>query len=84
MDTTIFTNILFSALSIFLIFITIGLTFLIINIILVLKVIKKESEKIVEDINNARERVKDGGAMIASFVTHAVSFFNKFAKKSKK
>lgn len=91
MDTILFTNILFVAITLFLIFITVTFTILLIYIILVfkhinafLKAIKKESEKIAQDIDNVRGKIKDGEDMLVSFVTGIMSFFKNSRKKSKK
>lgn len=82
MDTIIFTNILFTTISIFLVFATICLVLLVIYTILVLKsiryffnVLKKGSEKIGEDIENVRSTV-------ISMLSFVLSFFKK-TKKSK-
>jgi len=82
MDTTIFTNILFTVLSIFLAFATVCLVFLVTHIILVLKsirhfldVIKDGSKKIAEDVENVR-------SSFISALSFIMSFFKKF-KKSK-
>ncbi len=91
MNTIIFQNILFLTLSIFLLFIIIGFTILTIHIIKVLKKISRffnlingEVEKIVSDIDGARNRIKDEGDKIKYFITYLLSFFKKHPKKSKK
>ena len=91
MDTTFSTNILFSMLSIFIFIATLGfavaMLFLISifkNINLALQVIKKEFEKISDDIEKAREKVRSGEAMIASFASYIASFFKGRPKDSKK
>jgi uncharacterized protein YoxC len=91
MDTTVFTNVLLSTLSIFLISITIGFLLFTIYIILVLRkihsflnIIKKESEKISQDIENVRGKINTGGTVIASSASYLLSLLKKKAKKSKK
>ncbi|OGZ73836.1 MAG: hypothetical protein A2908_01355 [Candidatus Staskawiczbacteria bacterium RIFCSPLOWO2_01_FULL_38_12b] len=90
MDTILSTNILFWALSIFVIFLTVFLTFLFVYIVLILKntrefltMVNSETQKVIGDIEDARQKVKEGGAAIISFLFHSLSFFKKH-KKSKK
>jgi Flp pilus assembly protein TadB len=91
MDTTIFTNILFIAISVFLIFITVGFVILMVYVVLVLKSInklfnhiRKESEKFAQDIGNVRGKIKSGEAMLVALIVGLVSFFKNHRKKSKK
>jgi predicted PurR-regulated permease PerM len=91
MDTTIFTNILFAVLSIFIVFITIAFTLLVLSIATFfrdissfLKIINKESEKIAEDVANIRKKIKDGEATLASSMMYVLSFLKNRIKKSKK
>ena len=97
MDTILSTNILFYVLSLFLICLTIGFGIFVIHIIKILKgiisflkVIKDESEKIAQDIENIKSKVTSGGAMFASFVVNILSFLkdhkktNESAKAEKK
>lgn len=88
MDTIL--DILFLALSVFIIFITVGFAILAVYIILVLKsiyelfqTIKQESEKMVADIEILRAGAKSGGVKFASLVLSALAFL-KHSKKSKK
>jgi Flp pilus assembly protein TadB len=91
MDTTISTNILFYAISIFLIFLTVGSIFLLLYVIFILKsinsflnAIKKESEKIAKDISIIEGKIKSGREMFAAFILHILSFFKNTKKKLKK
>ncbi len=83
-------NILFSVLSVFIVFITIGFIFLAIYAILILKsvyqlfeAIKKEGEKIASDIEQVKEKVKSSGVMFTSFIVYLMSIFQKHRKKTK-
>ncbi len=89
MDTILSTNILFFALSIFLILVTVGFVAIIVYVILVLKnlhrfltMVREEGQKIISDIEALRAKAKSGGAQFASFILSAVSFL-KNRKKSK-
>ena len=94
MDTIFFTNLLFLVLSIFILFLTIGLAVLIVFVVKILKgildflkIIKEEAERITQDIESIKGKVANGGAMFASFIVNALSFLRdrqKTAKKSKK
>jgi len=94
MDTIIATNILFYVLSIFIICLTVGFAAFLIYIVKILKgiinfldVIKEESEKIAQDIENIKSKVASGGAMFTSFIVNILSFLKdhkKTEKKSKK
>jgi hypothetical protein len=91
MDTIISTNILFYVLSIFILCLTFGFAILIIYIVKILKgilafltVIKEESEKIAQDIENIKVKVANGGAMFTSFIVNILSFLKNNQKKSKK
>ena len=91
MDTTLFQNILFATLSIFLIIVTAAVAVFIFYMVLVLKslreffdIIKKESEKITQDIDAVRQKVKNAGATVASFIVQLLSFFKGREKRSKK
>jgi len=91
MDTTLFQNILFATLSIFLIIVTAAVAVFIFYMVLVLKslreffdIIKKESEKIAQDIDAVRQKVKNAGATVASFIVQLLSFFKGREKRSKK
>jgi len=46
--------------------------------------IKKESEKITQDIENARGKIRNGGIGIISFIAGIMSFLKNHNKKSKK
>ncbi len=90
MDTIISTNILFFTLSVFIIFLTFCTAFLFFYTVLIFKninyffeIIKRETGKIEIDIDAVREKVKDGGILVASFLVYLMSFFRK-SKKSKK
>ena len=90
MDTTLFQNVLFSALSLFIVVLTIIFIVFIVYSILILKrihtifiVIKKEAEKITNDIDYVRERLKSGGMIATSLMMYLASFFKKQQKKSK-
>jgi len=91
MDTTIITNILFACLSMSIIFITIGFIFITIyfvsflkNIHALINIIKKESEKISVDIDGVREKIKDTGATLTSFISRIIPFLKKTTKKVEK
>jgi len=91
MDTILATNILFYILSFFFLLLTIGFIIWIIYVIKILKsilaflaVIKEEAEKITQDIEAMKEKVKGGGAVFKSIALHILSFLKKPEKKSKK
>ncbi|MCX6723725.1 MAG: hypothetical protein NT155_00945 [Candidatus Staskawiczbacteria bacterium] len=91
MDTTIITNILFSVISIFLIFILAIFVILIAytisilkNVLYFLEIIKNESKKIADDLESARDKIKGGEAIIISFVSSIISFLKNRGKRSKK
>ncbi len=84
MDTSIFINILFATLSIFIICITIGFVVGILYVILLLKIVKNEWEKIAKDIDSVRGKVRSGEAMITSLAMYIASFFSNHKKRSKK
>jgi hypothetical protein len=91
MDTTVFTNILFASLSALIIIVIFGFAILLIFAVAILKsinnflkVIKDESEKIAQDIESVREKVKGGGVAFASMAMQLISFFKNNQKKSKK
>ncbi len=83
----IFLNILFAVISLFIFLLTVGLVFLVVYMIFILKSIKnfvdvlqKEAERVMSDIEKLREMSKSNGAKIASF---AVSAFNSFKNRKK-
>jgi len=91
MDTIISTNVLFYVLSIFIVCLTLGFAILIVHIIKILRgiisfldVIKNESEKIAQDIENIKTKLANEGAMFTSFIVNILSFFKNKQKKSKK
>jgi predicted PurR-regulated permease PerM len=80
MDTIIATNFLFYVLSIFIICLTVGFVAVIIYLIKIFKstidfldVIKEESKKITQDIENIKTKISGSGAIITSFVTNILS-----------
>ena len=89
MDTSIFTNILFSALSIFILFLTVGFVIFIIYVILVLKslqalfmALKSETEHIAKELEDLKNSVKNKKEQLMSFIGGIASFLKK--KKGKK
>ncbi len=90
MDTILFQNILFAVLSSFIVLLMVCLAILMIYIVGVLKniyrvsrMINNEGEKIINDIDNVRGAVKNGGSTVKSFVVYLLSLF-KPTKKSRK
>ncbi len=91
MDTILFQNILFSALSVFLVFVTLGFIVCAIFLVLVLKsihrffeMLKEEGQKIVSDIDSMRAMAKGGGIKFASLVLSAMSFLKQHKKSKEK
>ena len=81
MDTILATNILFYVLSFFVICFTLGFLAIIIYAVKILKgiiaflnVIKEETEKISQDIENIKTKFSNGGAMFTSFIINMLSF----------
>jgi hypothetical protein len=91
MNSIIFQNILFLALSAFLIFLIAGIVIFTIYSVKIFKKINKlfnlvngEVEKITSDIDATRNKIKEEGDKIKYFATYLLSFFKKHPKKSKK
>lgn len=83
MDTILSTNVLFYTLSVFFILLTMGFLVVFIYVIMIFRVIKREAQKIENDIDAVREKLKNGGTAVASFLVYITSLFNK-NKKSRK
>ena len=91
MDTTVLTNILFASLSAFLIVLIIaflafawaGILFLR-KLSLLVSSVHRASEKMIEDVEAVRERIKSGEAAMASFFWYAANFLKDNWKKIKR
>ncbi|MSU54344.1 MAG: hypothetical protein EXS48_00690 [Candidatus Staskawiczbacteria bacterium] len=84
MDTILATNILFYTLTIFLVLFAVCVVAVSINVIMIIRVLKREAERIESDIKAVRDKVKNGSMAITSFLVSIASFLNKKDKKSKK
>lgn len=84
MDTIFSTNVLFYILSVFFILLTLCLLVVSIYTIMIFRVIKREAQKIENDIDAVREKLKNGGTAVTSFLVYIASLFNKNKKSRKK
>ena len=90
MDTTFLTNVLFLSLTVFLACLTISALLIVGYVIAVLKAMRqffntihKESEKIAQDVEWVREKIKKGESAVLSFIVYLASMLGVGQKNTK-